>query len=210
MEEETPSPEKPSSSRKNSIDYTNQSQIIKLNIGGRIFMTTKLTLIGGGENFFVPLVEGDFKANTDKEGAYFIDRNGDYFAPILDFLRHRKLIIPDNVNREGVIEEANFYSIDLTPGICGDIKEGLYTSTNWILFIERDPDNPWVFGVTGIYFWSFLLLETLDSHAIGVEEKTKIISFQDICNVINGKIHWKNNIIFSKNGKVYIKHQDVK
>lgn len=136
-------------SRNNSIGYNHDSQIIKLNVGGRIFMTSKETLIGNNDNFFFPLVNGDFKATKDENGAYFIDRNGDYFAPILDFLRHGKLIIPDNMNIEAVFEEAKFYSIDLTPGICGDIKEGLYTSTNWILFIERDDDNPWIFGITG-------------------------------------------------------------
>ena len=57
--------------------------------------------------------------------------------PILDYLRYGELLIPSSLNRQAVLREAEFYSIDVLPGICGDIKEGLYTSSQWILFLER-------------------------------------------------------------------------
>lgn len=125
------------------------SDIVRLNIGGVPYMTTKATLLSRGQNFFGPLLDGHFAQLRDASGAYFIDRNGRMFAPLLDYLRQGVLMLPSDVKIEILWEEAKFYGIDLLPGLCGDLKEGLYTSSNWILFFERDPDLPWIFGITG-------------------------------------------------------------
>lgn len=123
--------------------------IIRLNVGGVLYTTTKATLVSRGSNFFGPLLDGHFGRLQDPSGAYFIDRNGRLFAPLLDYLRQGVLTLPVDVKIEQIVEEAKFYSIDILPGLCGDLKEGLYTSSNWILYFERDPDHPWIFGITG-------------------------------------------------------------
>lgn len=53
--------------------------------------------------------------NRNQDGAYFIDRNGKYFEPLLDFLRTGELIIPEGMSQRSVVLEANFYGIELPP-----------------------------------------------------------------------------------------------
>lgn len=50
-------------------------------------------------------------SEVDHTGAYLIDRSGQYFEPILNFLRSGKLIIDPSCNMEGVLEEAKFYGL---------------------------------------------------------------------------------------------------
>ncbi len=66
--------------------YSMKSDVVKLNVGGVIYTTTSRTLLSRGENFFTALLSNKVPT-TILDDAYFIDRNGHYFAPVLDYLR---------------------------------------------------------------------------------------------------------------------------
>jgi len=65
------------------------------------------------KSFFSRLCKEDDNLASDKDetGAFLIDRDPTYFGPILNFLRHSKLVIDKNLAEEGILEEAEFYNI---------------------------------------------------------------------------------------------------
>lgn len=172
-----------------------QEDLLRLNIGGQLFTTTKTTLFSRGDNFFGPLVSGKINSLRDEHGAYYVDRNGKNFAPLLDYLRHGELIVPKKLKIASIFAEAAFYSINIVPGLCGRIKEGLYTSSHWIIFLERDQHHPWIFGVTGI--------------EDGSSKESKNVFFKQVAKVKDSAIHWKYKaltykIFVSKEDKVFL------
>ncbi len=64
-----------------------KGQIVKLNVGGRIFTTTTTTLQKYGTMLSI-LVSGKYKNLRDKDNYIFIDRDPDLFQKGLDFLRN--------------------------------------------------------------------------------------------------------------------------
>merc|ERR1711992_523698 len=99
-----------------------RNEWVKLNVGGTRFMTTKTTLCKDPKSFLYRLCqeETDLGSEKDETGAFMIDRDPAYFVPVLNFLRHGKLVLDKNVSEEGVLEEAEFYNIT---GLISLLKE---------------------------------------------------------------------------------------
>ncbi|XP_047233980.1 BTB/POZ domain-containing protein KCTD5 isoform X7 [Girardinichthys multiradiatus] len=90
----------------------NNSKWVRLNVGGTVFLTTRQTLLKEQTSFLYRLCQQqDLHSDTDETGAYVIDRDPTYFGPILNYLRHGKLVYNKELAEEGVLEEAEFYNI---------------------------------------------------------------------------------------------------
>ncbi|XP_067130816.1 BTB/POZ domain-containing protein KCTD5-like [Centruroides vittatus] len=94
-------------------DKTRHDQWVRLNVGGTYFLTTRTTLCRDPNSYLYRLCQNDPDLNPKKDetGAYLIDRDPDYFGPVLNYLRHGKLVINKTLAEEGVLEEAKFYNI---------------------------------------------------------------------------------------------------
>ncbi|XP_056285605.1 BTB/POZ domain-containing protein KCTD5 isoform X2 [Pseudoliparis swirei] len=90
----------------------NNGKWVRLNVGGTVFLTTRQTLLKEQTSFLYRLCQQqDLHSDTDDSGAYVIDRDPTYFGPVLNYLRHGKLVHNKELAEEGVLEEAEFYNI---------------------------------------------------------------------------------------------------
>jgi len=88
-----------------------ESDWVTLNVGGRLFATTRSTLTKDKDSMLAKMFGEHWSSTTDASGSYLIDRTPEYFAPILNYLRCGVLVIDDGVNAEGVLQEAKFFNI---------------------------------------------------------------------------------------------------
>ncbi|XP_072172546.1 BTB/POZ domain-containing protein KCTD8-like [Diadema setosum] len=125
---------------------------IGLNVGGKIYETSKTTLTRQPGSFFSPLVSGSIPSERDDQGNYRIDRDGEIFRYVLNYLRDNKLILPEGFNELRLLErEADFYLLEslkadiqalrvamLSETISLNVGGTNYTTTREVLSHEPD------------------------------------------------------------------------
>jgi len=89
----------------------NFPQIISLNVGGLNYCTTLETLTKG-ENMLASMFSGRMGVLKDATGAYFIDRDGQLFSHILNFLRTNSVVVESLYMAKRLLPEAEFYAIE--------------------------------------------------------------------------------------------------
>jgi len=100
------------------LSTTASGDWIRLNVGGKMFLTTRATLTEKEPESMLARMFAASESGTsvwvsavDHDGAYLIDRSPLYFEPILNYLRSGELILDRGVNPRGVLVEARFYGI---------------------------------------------------------------------------------------------------
>ena len=90
--------------------------VLKLNVGGKEFMTTLGTLRSDQNSMLAKMFHSDanerLPATQDANGAFFIDRCPKYFAVILNFMRSGKLEKGANIDLEFLRNEAIHFGIN--------------------------------------------------------------------------------------------------
>ena len=93
-----------------------QDSKIKLDIGGQVFTTSKLTLTKDPNSMLAAMFSGRHSLVQEADGSYFIDRDGTHFRYILNFLRDGMIeegTLPEgdsNIMRE-LMTEARYYQL---------------------------------------------------------------------------------------------------
>ena len=88
------------------------AKTILLDVGGRIFKTNLSTLLKDPSSMLAAMFSQRFKLEKQKDGSYFVDRDGTHFRHVLNYLRMGRL--PRSVIEEigdVLLEEAEFYNI---------------------------------------------------------------------------------------------------
>ncbi|XP_056636756.1 BTB/POZ domain-containing protein KCTD9 [Diorhabda sublineata] len=100
------------------ISVGSNSDWITLNVGGKLFTTSKRTLTNSEPSSMIARMFSEdtggylSPSSLDKNGAYLIDRTPTYFEPLLNYLRCGQLVYDKNINPEGILEEAKFFGIE--------------------------------------------------------------------------------------------------
>ena len=95
-----------------NLSKTGISGRVLLDVGGREFSTMVQTLTSEKETFFTTRFSKQWKPEKDEKGRIFIDRNGDLFAEILDYMRSsNEFVLPEERLRRRLISEAKFYKL---------------------------------------------------------------------------------------------------
>ena len=93
----------------------NPNSVLKLNVGGKQFVTTQGTLLSDQNSMLARMfstdTNGRIPATQDANGAFFIDRCPKYFGVILNFLRSGKLENVANVDLKFLRNEAEYFCI---------------------------------------------------------------------------------------------------
>lgn len=93
-------------------------EIVRLNVGGHLFTTTKSTL----KRFPTDALDKILRKH-DKEGNVFVDRDGRMFQYILGFLRSGKLCLPDDFSEfDSLTTEVEAYGISYLFKLLQDMK----------------------------------------------------------------------------------------
>ena len=85
---------------------------VKLNVGGIPYVTTRATLTRYSDSMLGAMFSGKLPSTKDENGGYIIDRDGQLFWFVLNYLRCSKLALPADFNDMEQLEmEADFYQI---------------------------------------------------------------------------------------------------
>ena len=89
------------------------SDIIRLNVGGERYTTTRATLTQYPHSMLGAMFSGALATSIDEHGCFFIDRDGPTFRHVLNFLRSGRLSLPADFRQLDLLAvEADFYQLE--------------------------------------------------------------------------------------------------
>ena len=120
-----------------------------MNVGGRKFVTSLITLRSEQGSVLEKMFSGEFDLKREKDGSVFIDRSGEHFHFILDYLRgnisEMDNFLFDENTRKSLIKEAEYYQLDKMKNILSFKSTALtpvdYSKAEIIDIVEKVVNN---------------------------------------------------------------------
>ncbi|XP_070538484.1 BTB/POZ domain-containing protein KCTD21-like [Ptychodera flava] len=92
---------------------TTVGDMVRLDVGGKMYTTSLTTLTWYPESILGAMFSGRVPVQTDDNGTYLINRDGELFWYALNFLHTSQLCLPKEFMDYGLlICEADFYQLD--------------------------------------------------------------------------------------------------
>ncbi|KAL8596228.1 hypothetical protein ACOMHN_021268 [Nucella lapillus] len=93
--------------------------VLRLNVGGSFYTTTRSTFLRHPVSFLARVASGHHHLPRDDRHFHVIDRDGNVFRHILNYLRTDRLLLPDGFREVALLrEEAAYYEL---PGLVADL-----------------------------------------------------------------------------------------
>lgn len=115
------------------------SEILPLNIGGTVFITTR-SILTAASTYWRRRLSGEMDPGYTADGALFVDRSGKLFAHVLEYMRNLDEWCPpvDSKLLLDLVTEAQFYGIDrLIANIKAVVRP--YVSPFYIMLHKNKP-----------------------------------------------------------------------
>ena len=122
---------------------TTTPQTVKFNVGGKLFETAR-SLIDQHENTMLAKICSD-RWLEDPNAVVFIDRDGDMFAQVLNYLRYGTISLPITINLDMFLRDLDYYGITPDEGSVLEHDKGWSTEVadrcQKIRKLEEDKDK---------------------------------------------------------------------
>lgn len=113
-------------------------KIVILNVGGVLHTTTRETLTRCPDSMLTAMFSGKYTSPAlDLNGHYFVDRDGELFKYVLNFLRTNRLCLPADFRDFDALEaEADFFQLtEMTAALC-EMREQRTRSNEKYFYVE--------------------------------------------------------------------------
>lgn len=113
------------------------SDLVKLNVGGVLYTTTKSTLCKYPQSMLGAMFNDCMSSHLDENGCVFIDRDGELFKYVLNFMRSSRLGLPkDFHDLDQLSVEADFYQITSLIELIDELRQPVPDKQVCVRYLE--------------------------------------------------------------------------